>query len=69
MAGTEAMAWASGKIKSSDRNKIPVVTAARPVRAPAITPAEDSAKLEQGPVPSKVPQKLAKASAIRAFRK
>ena len=56
----------NGLRKSETRKRIPVVTEARPVRAPAATPEEDSTNDVTVEVPRQAPTAVPTASAKRA---
>ena len=56
----------SGENNVARRNKTPVVSAVRPVRPPAATPAEDSTNVVTVDVPSTAPALVAIASEISA---
>ena len=57
----------NGKKNSDNKNKIPVTIAAKPVRAPAATPAVDSTKEVVVDVPKIAPATIASESANKPF--
>lgn len=61
------MAQNIGEKKIESKNKTPVTTEARPVLAPAATPAELSTKVVVVEVPKTAPALVATASATKAF--